>query len=201
MSKESFEEEEVEYSEIGTFTIEADHPRNCDLLIQSIPGLRLRSAIEGTRPVTDQQTGEPMVPADQSRALAALPRIPGMQIRVQPELGLVIVADPLTENSTLCTRLATFLKNHTPHHAEKVEGVEKQKYRLDEHQMKTLCRELVNIVNAKEGTVVEGKKPTLEKVDNMKGRYLMNSGHTSFITQPRYEDQMNEWLEQLSRIG
>ena len=66
-------------SVIGKFTIEADHQRNGQMIIQCIPGCVLRSRLDSSRTVIDAKTGEEMVPKDQARALSELPKLPGMQ--------------------------------------------------------------------------------------------------------------------------
>jgi|19_taG_2_1085344.scaffolds.fasta_scaffold00758_2 hypothetical protein len=193
--------ETAEHTMISSFTMEADHPRNCDLLIQNIPGLRLRSAIEGTRPVIDQGSGDALVPADQSRSLASLPRVPGMLIKVLPEECLVIVEDQLDKDERLKSRLLSFLKQNTGFQSESIKGVDTQKLSLDEHSMKTLCRELHGIMEAGEGTLIRGAMPKIKDIDNMPGRYLLNPGSTIQNSQPRYEDEYEEWKDHLSRLG
>jgi len=186
---------------VSSFTMEADHPRNCDLLIQNIPGLKLRSAIEGTRPIIDQQTGDAVVPADQSKGLASLPRIPGMLIRVLPEEGIVIVTDQIDDDEKLKSRLVSFLKNNTAYRSDSIKGVDKQTHKIGESEMKTLCRELFNIMEAGEGTLAKGPMPKMSEIDEMPGRYLLNPGSTLQNSQPRYEDEYEEWKSNLSRLG
>ena len=63
---------------VQPFGIEADHPRMCDLLIQSLPGCRLRSVIAANKGAKDAKTGEVRIPEGQAHGLARMPRVPGM---------------------------------------------------------------------------------------------------------------------------
>ncbi len=89
---------------VGPWSIEADHPRNSDLIIQNIAGLRLRSHI-ANKPAKDQKTGELMTNPDQSAYLGRLPEIPGQVLAVNPAKRTYSVTDPLHGNKALCDRI------------------------------------------------------------------------------------------------
>src|SRR3990167_5674528 len=144
------------------FGVEADHPRNCDLMLQCVPGLRLRSAIDGTKHTIDVKSGMPMVPIDQSKAFASFPKTPGMQIHVNPAELTYSVIDPLHGDKEMCDRLRMYFRNTTGAlSGDRLEGVPPRSGSLDLHRMKSLVREMLWLVQAKEAKRCKGAMPTL----------------------------------------
>ncbi len=187
---------------VAPFGIEADHPRNGDLLLQSVPGCRLRSAISASKHVIDAKTGEPKVPQDQARHLGQLPPIPGMQIHVSPAKLTYMVIDPLHDDEELCERIRKTLDQISPFRMGRtLKGVPPLKGVLDKHRMKTLCRELVWLVDASEAKAVKGTMPELDEVDKLEGEYLLNPGSQVTNMQPRFECDWDKWLAELTRSG
>jgi hypothetical protein len=187
---------------VAPFAVEADHPRNCDLLLQAIPNCRLRSAIEGTRTVTNPITGDVRVPVDQARSLASFPRTPGMQLLVNPMTCEYVVHDPLTEdtNKQMLDRVNQWSRQTQGSTAE-MRGVPDQKASLDRDRMKTLCRELINLHKLGHVKVAKGRIPELVDVDDMPGEYLLNPGARVNNLQPRYEKDFPDWVSSMSRQG
>lgn len=182
--------------------IEADHPRNSDLLIQCIPNCRLRSAIKASRSVKDWKTGEELVPQDQARHLGQLPPLPGMQLFVDPAKGTYKIVDPLHGDEELCERLTRRIKSaQLLRTKEKLAGVPPQEGKLDKDRMKSLCREMLNIVDAGEAQVVAGPKPDREDVDELPGEYLLNPGSRVESGQPLYEKDLDEYRRQVNVRG
>jgi len=187
---------------LAPFAVEADHPRNCDLLLQAVPGLRLRSRITHARQVWDRKTGRFVVPPDQTRHLGLLPEIPGMRLYVDPKSRKYKVTDPLYRNQELCEQIYNALKaDGRPVPFSSVRGVPPQEGELDEHRMKTLCRELVRLLDLGHVRVVSGPQPTIEDVDRLPGKYLLNPGARVPNTQPMFEEDWDQWLETLKRAG
>ncbi len=87
---------------VTPFVVEADVPNNGDLLLQSILGCRLRSAIDPSRTVTDTATGREMIPKDPSRHLGMLPSVPGMRLHVNPAKLTYTITDPLHDDEEKC---------------------------------------------------------------------------------------------------
>ena len=184
------------------FSIEADHPRNSDLLIQTIPNCRLRSAIDGTKGVKDAKTGDWKVPLDQSRHLASFPRTPGMRLWVDPAKLSYKIIDPLYGNKGLCDRITKFLQGESGiRTSSSFGGVPTLEGKLDIHRMKTLCREMMNIVESGEAKVVDGVLPDLQDIEEMPGYFLLNPGCRVPNTQPTYEKDWDAWVAGLSRTG
>jgi hypothetical protein len=67
--------------------------------------------------------------------------------------------------------------------------------------MKSLCRELIWVVESNHGRVVKGAIPNLEEVDDLPGHYLLNPGSRIYNSQPTYEKDWDEWVSQLTRAG
>jgi len=189
------------------FGIEADHPRNSDLLIQSIPGCKLRSAIGANKPVhpsakdNEERRRFPMVPRDQATALGQLPPLPGMKLHVNPEKLTYVIEDPLYEDEELMEILQQRMEASGMPVSGELRGVAPQKGTLDVHRMKTLCRELLNIIEAGEARMVKGIKPDLEDINEMPGNYLLNPGARIPNSQPQFEKDMPEYVENLRKVG
>lgn len=187
---------------VAPFGIEADHPRNCDLLLQSIPGARLRSVISGSRTVVDQSTGDSMIPSDQANFLGQFPTIPGMQLLVNPAKGTYAIIDPLADDEQTCDRITRALERVSSFRSKsKIKGVAPQKGALDEHRMKTLVREMITILANGHAKVCKGAAPSKDDVDGMPGRYILNAGSRVPNTQPRFEDQWDDWVNNVSKAS
>jgi len=187
---------------VAPFGIEADHPRNCDLLLQAIPGARLRSAISASRTVIDVKTGEPRIPQDQARHLGQLPPIPGMQIHVNPAKLSYVIMDPLAEDEELCERIRKAMDASRAFRVgNRLRGVPTQTGTLDPHRMKTLVRELVWLVTGGEARVVKGALPRMEDVEELPGKYLLDPGSRIRTSRPIYEEDLEPWWAKLTSTG
>ncbi len=194
-------------SSVPAWGIEADHPRNSDLALQSVTGLRLRSAINASRTVKDSRTGEELVPIDQASGLGRLPAIPGMQLHVNPGQGTYVVIDPLYEDQELCSRIQRRIEQlRGTSMGATLRGVPPIKGRVgeagfDEHRMKTLCREMYWLVTSGEARVIKGPLPDLEDIEDLPGHFLLNPGSRVANTQPRFEKDWAAWMDNLVRSG
>lgn len=185
---------------IPAFGIEADTERNGDLLIQCIPGLRLRGRLNGAKPSRDFTSGAERVNPDQAAMLGILPIVPGVQLHVNPKTRTYAVIDPCNHDPELAETISKRLRemgkippNETVQFEKDREGT------LDVDRMKTLCREMVNSVKAGHATFCKGPVITLEDCDDLPGEYLLNPGLTAPSTQPRYEKDYEDWCRNLDR--
>lgn len=194
-------EQQGDANAVQPFVVEADHHRNSDLLLQAVPGLRLRSAIASAKPAIDNATGDPSVPIDQASFLGHFPRIPGMQIRVEPAKLAYTVTDPLHDDEEMCDRIKRAFKAAERPVSGEIRGVPPKSGKLDLHRMKCLVRELVWIVEAGDARVVRGSLPKLEDVDRLPGRYLLNPGARTMNLQPVFEDGWDDWINDLRKHG
>ena len=187
------------------FGIKADHPRNCDLAIQGIPGCRLRSTIKAGRTTTVRREGgddEQVIPPDQSRHLGILPEIPGMELHVNPEKCTYKIIDPLRGNKRILDRIKRGLEqDERPIRGTNFEGMPPQEGTLDEHRMKTLCREIVQLLEIEHVAMVKGPRPNREDVDELPGRYLQNPGARVPNSQPTFEDEMPNYNAKVNQVG
>lgn len=189
---------------VTPFGIEADSHCNADLLLQAVPGhLRLRSRLSATRTRKNPRTGDERIPVDPARHLALLPSVPGMQIHVNPANCTYIVLDPLHTDEEMCEKIqAALAADERPiQFTSKIRGVPPQNGTVDVHRMKTLCRELLAIVETGDAKMVKGAKPDRKNIDDLPGKYLLNPGSLIPNTQPRYERDWDEWVAQLTRAG
>lgn len=186
---------------VSPFAITADHPRNSDLLLQCLPGEKLRSKFDATKGSVNAKTGKMTVPKDQVIQLGDFPRVPGMQLLVDPQALTWEITDPLFENKKLCEEVEQSLKEKHLHKGGKLTGVAPRRGKIDEHSMKTLCREMLNIVQAGEAVVSKGKLPDLEDITDLPGHFLLNPGSIVANTQPRYEKDWASWVNNLNASG
>jgi len=183
------------------FVIMADHPRNSDLLIQSVPGrLRLRSTISGTKPATNMKTGAISVPQDQAAAMATLQHIPGMCIAVDGSTNEIRIFDGMKPDDV--RRVGVWLKNRGLVSKEsEVRPVPTRSEKLDDDRFKTLMRELHNLNEMHHIKVVEGEMPDMRQIEKMDGEFLLNPGSTVANTQPRYEKDFSAWVQKLNQTS
>lgn len=187
---------------VAPFGITADTGRNQNLLIQCIPGLRLRGSIDGTKGTIDHKTGDEVIPVDQARHLGSFPRVPGMQLHVNPAELTYEVIDPLCEDTAMCERIERYMRNESILRTDqKIKGVPYRSGKLDPHRMKSLCREMLSLLAAKEAKIAKGTQPLLVEVEELPGRFLLNPGSTVGNTQPVYADEFDDWVIKLSRSG
>ena len=189
--------EKISVAVVPPFGIEVDHPRNCDIMLQSIPDCRLRSAVS---PVVTNVDGT--VRTMTAKGLTP-PVTPGMQLHVNPEKCSYVVSDPMFGNDEACEKVDKFLTaiGELSGVNNKIRGVPTLQGTLDVHRMKTLCRELVGLLETGDIKMIKGPKPDLEEVNELPGNYLLNPGSRVHNSQPRYEKDLPAWEAQLSRAG
>lgn len=187
---------------VAPFGIEIDNPTCSDCLIQSIPGVVLRGAIDCSRSIKDNKTGDYMVPRDRSMFLASFPKVPGMQLHVKPEELSYAIIDPLYENEDLCEKIHKFLNVNTAIRTGGViKGVPTHHGELDKNRIKTLCREMFWLLSSEDARRVKGPIPDIDDIDNLPGYYLLNPGSTIMNAQPVYEKDLAGWVDRLSQTG
>lgn len=194
----------AEVEKTGTVTpwgIVADHPKNCDLRIQAIPGMfSLRSAIRADRTVYSLTRKQEMIPADQAAHLGMFPAIPGMELHVNPSKLTFLIKDPLHGDEEMCKKIQRSKTEVDGQKCSEVEGVPPQTGPLDVHRMKTLIREMINLVNAGEARLIKGVMPTIAQCDALPGRYLLNPGAVVQNGQPTYEDAYPAWCDRINQL-
>lgn len=141
------------------------------------------------------------IPPDQSRHLGVLPEIPGMEIHVNPEKGTYKIVDPLRGNDKILNAVKRGLEHdERPFSGTKFDGVPTREGKLDKHRMKTLCRELVQLLEVEHMAMVKGPRPDLEDVDELDGDYLLNPGSTVPNSQPMFEKDMENYNAKVNEV-
>lgn len=181
---------------VPPFGIEADDPQLCDLMLQSIPGCRLRSRI---KPTTTTVKGQIRTPTTQGHSP---PEAPGMQLHVNPADCSYVIHDPLNDDENAKSRIKRYLQLTTGARQDaQIRGAETVKGKLDKHRMKTLCREITWLIESGQVRVVKGAAPDPTDIDELPGDYLLNPGLQTMTTQPMFEKDFPGWLDQLTRSG
>jgi len=186
---------------VEPFVVQADHPRNADLLIQCVPNLRLRSTIKAQRTIVDNQSGEEMVPEDQNRNMSGFPTTPGMMLHVYPAELEYMVEDPMYQNTEICDKLKTWMRRKGRPTSGEIRGVPPQKGKLETHRMKSLCRELLDLIEVGHIRVIKPPMPDLDDVKLLPGKFLLNPGSRVANQQPVFEEDWDSWLAELTRSG
>ena len=195
-------------SSILPFTIEADLPRNGQLLIQCIPGKpKLRSAFDGAKPAKRGGAGpdaeDPVVPTTQNAFFGDHPRLPGQRIRVNPEQLAYEITDPMYGNEEMCAKLGRWLEAKGVYSGSKTkrDGDKPKSGKLSVHRMKTLCRELLCVLNNGHGKLIDGAKFDLDDVNDLPGHFLLNPGSDVKNGQPTFEKDLDMWVDRLNSVG
>ena len=186
------------------FTLEADAPNNGNISLHSILGCQLRSRIKSTKRifVKDRMTGEQVERIESAHLIPGMPaEVPGMRIEVHPERSAYRVYDPLCDNDELCEEIDAAMAAQSGMSKKRVRGVKTFTDTLGKDLLKTLMRELRNIVDSGDGVVVKGIMPEMEDIDAMEGDYLTNPGNRTKYHMPRYEKDMDDWAEKLNRMS
>ncbi len=188
-------------TKVRPFGVVIDQQRNQDVMLQCIPGQRLRTALDPARTVMNSN-GEETIPEDQARHLGKIGRVEGMQLHVNPDKLTYKVIDPLHDDEEKCSRLKKHLDSVAAFRtADKLDGVPPLSGKLDVHRMKSLCRELIWLVDAKDAKCIKGTMPEMVDVEEMPGNFLLNPGSNIPNGQPKYEKDYDEWCANLSRSG
>lgn len=180
------------------FGVEINTKRNGDVILQCIPGQRMRGAIRPNKGVYNPKTKREEIPVDQAIDMAGFPHVPGQQIHVNPEKGAYTITDPLCDDDALCEEIKNFLqKKRGVRTSDKLSGVPTIPGKLDPHSMKSLCRELWQFVDSGNADFIMGPPLTMDVIDDMPGRYLLQPGLRTFTQMPRYEDDWDAYLDKL----
>ena len=84
---------------------------------------------------------------------------------------------------------------------QELSGLKTKKGEVDADTMKTLCRELLCFIEAREAKVVKGPTPTKEQIEELPGDFLLNAANLSGYNQPRYEKDYPEWVRKMNSLG
>ena len=175
---------------VAPWGIEIDVYSNSDVIVQSIPGCRLRGAIRAGRTLPNGEN-----PPDSWAVYGKLPQVPGMELHVNPAARSYTIVDPLhTDEDLRATLQRRMLGAGMIGSRTEIRGVPPTKGELDTDRMKTLVREMFRLVRDKMAVVIKGSLPDEEAIDRLPGRYLLNPGSTIPNGHPYYEDEWESWF-------
>ena len=201
-------EKKEKRSMLQPFVIEARTPRNQDLLIQNLDGMKLRGAVstsievfdrnwEGTEDdlEDDLEEREMMTRPAAANNIDGIGELPGQQLYVNPSTGEWKTSDPLYKKPAVLERVRRALRRSIGIAVvgQKLRGLRPKQGKINPDQMKSLCRELSCFVTAREAKVLKGRMPSEEEIDNMPGRELLNWMNRQNWKQPNYKDQYEDW--------
>lgn len=185
------------------FGIEAQLERNGFVILQALDRVVLRSEFDPMRGVK-KRNGDYVIPVDQVKNLGAIPKHPGEWLFVNPAKLEFEIHDPLhdEEFAAVADKLMKYIKSQPGNNYAKLPLRQDIRGKVaDIHQMKTLCREMLTLVQRGEAKVVKGPCPIITDIDEMPGYYLLNPGMQVQTTQPRYEHQLPDYINHLISTG
>lgn len=191
-------------SKVVPFAIEACDPCNCDLVLRTLDGVRLRSLLRPIKTVfsRDPQTGEMVEKSVSANLLPGMPtNVPGMILSVNPTEGTWKVTDPLCDDEELCEKIRQAI-NHGGQYqvVHKLRGVPPQQGKMDKDLTKTLVREMLELVEKDCARLHSGVLPTREAVDAMPGDYLLFPRNPTEYAMPRYEKDLETWRQAMNQL-
>lgn len=201
MSTATADPKEKRASSLAPFTLEADHPRNCDVILKGIPNCRLRGALSAAKSVWSEKDQDYIRPETRWTAIGKYPEVPGMQVQVNPAELTYTIIDPLHNNERLLERIKKAMKHGAGHVPEKLNGVPPRQGTLTVHEMKTLCRELFRRMQNGDMKLVQGPAPTMEAIEQLPGHFLNDPTPRWRIAQPQFEKDVRDWEDRLTRTG
>lgn len=199
---------------LSPFVVEARTPRNQDLLIQNLDGLRLRGAVRATVEVFDrgwvQDNDEEDDPDERKLKCRPAPanlidgigELPGERLYVNLRTGEWKTQDPLYEKKNVLDRIRMAIRRVAGFGVvgQKLHGMKPRGGKVDQDRMKSLCEELLCFVEAGEAQVVKGRVPTREEIEQMPGRPLLNWMNRQNWKQPKYRDQLDAWERRVNQL-
>jgi hypothetical protein len=193
---------------VAPFAIEARTPRNQDVVVQNLGRLRLRGAVSATVEVFDrtwedgEDDDEVSVRPTGAKLIEGVGPLPGMQLYVNPAECEWKTADPLYKDEKVLERLRKAMSRALGIMAvdQKLRGIKPKSGKIGQDEMKSLCKELVCMIEAGDAKVVKGMAPTMEDVDELPGRYLLNWSNQNQWKQPRYADEYDEWVRRTGQL-
>ena len=186
---------------VAPFGVEIDDSQNGDVVVQSIPGCRLRGALYAMKTSKNAKSGNEVIPKSRALMFSKFPSMPGMQLLVNPAKLTYKIVDPLFDNEELCGRIQNAMEQDGIRTGRTLRGVEPKTGTLDKDRMKSLCRELIWLVEGNHAKVFKGVLPKLETVDQLPGDYLLNLSNRFDAQQPRYEKDLEAWKRRLNSLG
>ena len=183
----------------AALTIEVDAPRNRNP-ISNVLHIRLRSAMDVSKPVV-ANAGTPRAPAMNGQ-WAGLPKLPGMQMTLDPKTRKWLIHDPLTDkrNEALCEQAGRVMRSALCWGEGPLRGVPDQEGTLDAHKAKTLLKEMRDLVESEYAKVTKGKLPTDEDLDRMPGHLLYDPAAITRVAGPEFKKDFADWYERIMSL-
>lgn len=171
----------------------------CDVIVQSIPGCKLRGAITHNRTIYNVRRQKKETAP--SGVLPGTPAVPGMQLHVYPGSCKVKIVDPLRGDEELCIVLTNIMAaNGKIGSKSNLDGVPEKEVKLDANRMKTLCREILWMVKDNMVVIKKGNPPVMEDIEQLPGHFLLNPGSQIPNRFPKFEKDL-EAFEQASNLA
>ena len=206
MSTATMEKKKTTMYPVSPFGIEADGKNNGNVYLKSVPNCNLRSRVKQVRMIIgherDNDTLERMRKPVSGGMVNNLPaNIPGMQLHVSPKDCTYVIIDPLCEDQDTLDRIQAAVEAHGGiRTGRKLRGVPKRSGKISVDHMKTLIREILCVIESGDARVCKGTAPDREDVDDLAGDYLLEPANRGNWHRPRYEKDLEEWVQSLNKL-
>ena len=173
---------------------------NSDVVIQSIPACVVRGAVKANKRVFSPKS-EGKTTIAPSGNFPGIPEVPGMWLKVNPGRCVCTIEDPLAEDKPLLQELEAALKAvGRMDKGKKLEPLPTRKEELEPSRMKTLVREVVQMIECGMAKMKRGELPAMENIEKLKGHFLLNPGARVANYQPRYEKDYEAYVAKLQSM-
>ena len=187
-------------SSVQKFSVEITSKRCSDVVLQSIHGCRLRGGISAVKEVLSPLTSGPKTEMAPSGIIPGIPELPGMQLHIFPASCRCEIKDPLHGNKETCALIKSIVNKRSAvfRVSDELDGVPPREEKLDVDRMKNLVREVFWLIEDGTAKVIGGSKPEMADIENLPGKFLLNAGSNVHYLQPRYEEDLPDYVSKLS---
>lgn len=181
------------------FTVEfgCDYNRNFTITCPPFQGVDIRGRYD-----TSRMAKRPMGMRDLGSEATRIPSpIPGAMLRIDVRRSTATLFDPLaetTEGKEILRRYNELAKRVPA--LRQMSPFESLTYKLDPDQLKTLLCDLLRKLESGDITVIDGRMPELDELDNIPGHELYDPGNNSH-DKPRYKKDLPSFIDKMRAAG
>lgn len=133
---------------------------------------------------------------DIGAAMAAMPAIPGQRLRIEPKEMKAYIEDPLADEPELLDSINSIAqKARSIWKGAPYKPVPTTDLTLSPDHLKTLLYELLRKEQAQHITVIKGKLPDKDKIDELPGKELYDPWNNG--RKPTYVEDVEGWQQRL----
>jgi hypothetical protein len=129
--------------------------------------------------------------------MAPMPDIPGIHAEVDVGAKTLRIFDPLATDKDLYDKVCVVLKNARQEFGKPWPEVTRK---LDENELKTICLELLDHIDAGTARRIDGRVPTREEINGWPGRRMINQMDSNQAA-PRFQGDIDRRHPQIIGVA